>query len=62
MAVTEKTKIGTIDLRPTWVGILPSLLILVEDGNSTGRATAINELQRMARLADAYVATAPSQS
>jgi hypothetical protein len=46
----------TIDMTPTWHGILPMLLTGWTDGNATGRKIALEELQRMARLADAYVA------
>lgn len=55
MSVTEKTKIGTIDLTPTWSGILPTLIALMVDGNEKGRITALGELQKMAQLADRYV-------
>lgn len=47
----------TIDVTPTWEGILPTLLVLLENGNSKGRETARAELKRMAKLADCYVET-----
>jgi hypothetical protein len=43
----------TIDLTPTWRGILPALLAIYESGD---RQTAIDEMVRMANLADKYVA------
>lgn len=56
MTVTQKTLIGTIDLTPTWSEILGTLLMVYENGNTTGRAAALKELQRMAGMADKYVA------
>ena len=47
----------TIDITPTWEGILRVTLALYENGNDTGRATAFGELVRMAKLADFYVAS-----
>jgi len=56
MTVTEKTKIGTVDITPTWVAVVPVLLAAIENGTSEGRRLAIEELKRMASIADAYVA------
>ena len=47
----------TIDITPTWEGILPALLAVIENGNFEGRKVAIEELTRMAQLADLYVAS-----
>ena len=50
-----KTKLEAaeyIDVTPTWAGILPLLLAGAENGVQSAR----EELLRMARLADAYVA------
>ena len=44
--------VGTIDLTPTWSGMLSTLRMLVENGNAEGRKTAWGELARMAALAD----------
>jgi hypothetical protein len=52
----NKTLIGVIDCTPTWRGILPVLLLLITDANAKGQAEAREELQRMADLADRYVA------
>ena len=57
----DSTTTTTIDLTPTWEGILPVLVTLLKDGNREGRATALDELNRMAKLADAYVAQQKSQ-
>jgi len=46
-----------IDVTPTWEGILPTLLVIYRDGTTVeARQTAMKELERMAKLADAYVA------
>ncbi len=45
----EETKTETVDLTPTWREILPALLAIFENGD---RRFAIDELTRMARLAD----------
>lgn len=50
-----KRPAGTIDLTPTWSGILPVLIALIRDGNEAGQASAMLELNRMAQLADRYV-------
>ena len=42
-----------IEVTPTWVEVLPILIDAVEH-NTSSRNTAKVELQRMARLADAY--------
>lgn len=45
----------TENLTPTWSGLLPVLLVLIEDG-SDAKAEARRELQRMAQAADRYYA------
>lgn len=52
----ETTTEKTIEITPTWQGLVGALLLVYEHGNATGRATARAELQRMAKLADLYVA------
>jgi hypothetical protein len=42
-----------IDITPTWQGVVPLLIIGIENGSTSARA----ELYRMAKLADAYVAS-----
>ena len=44
----------TIDITPTWREILPALLALLEMPHT--RQTALDELTRMAHLADRQVA------
>ncbi len=47
----------TIDITPTWESILPALLAVIENGNFEGRKIALEEITRMAQLADLYVAS-----
>ena len=42
----------TIDLTPTWLGILPTLIAIIENGRPEGRKEAINQLQKLAAYAD----------
>lgn len=44
----------TVTLTPTWAGLLPVLLALLENGDTEGRATARAELARMAQAADLW--------
>lgn len=46
-----------IDMTPSWEGLLPYLLTIVQDGSWEGQRLAREELQRMAKLADRYVMT-----
>jgi hypothetical protein len=43
----------TIDLTPTWAQVLPALIVILE--NPATRGEAIEELGRMADIADKYV-------
>jgi hypothetical protein len=47
--------IQTVDVTPTWQGILPVLLTLLQSENLQTRDIAESELRRMAGLADGYV-------
>lgn len=53
MATTE-----TIDITPTWSGLLPGLLDVIRNESAPVESirTVERELTKMARLADAYVA------
>lgn len=43
----------TINIQPTWAGLLPALLAVVENGETAeARQEAREALQRMARAAD----------
>lgn len=46
----------TIDITPTWRGCLPILLEVFENGTPEGRKMALEELHRMALIADEAVA------
>lgn len=50
-------KTETIDMTPTWEGMLPVYIAVIENGSFEGQRIAREELKRMAKLADAYVAT-----
>ena len=45
----------TADLTPTWQGIVPALLTLLQSDGHKSRQIAESELRRMAGLADGYV-------
>jgi hypothetical protein len=52
----ENTQVKTIDVTPTWSGMLPVLLYLVENATTAeAKNTAYTELSRMAEMADAAV-------
>lgn len=44
----------SIDLTPTWEGILPGLLWVLQDGDNEGKRIAKEELKRMAKAADLW--------
>jgi len=46
-------EVGSIDLTPTWEGILPLLLTGYAEGTPEGQRLAREELSRLARIADA---------
>jgi hypothetical protein len=46
-----------IDLTPTWQEQARMLIVLLEEGDAKGRKTAREEIMRMAKVADAYVAS-----
>lgn len=45
----------TIDLTPSWEAILPAILACYDTGQLPARDFVVEELTRMARLADNYV-------
>ncbi len=51
-----KKLIGTIDLTPTWEGVLPGLLATFNNSPVEKTNFAESQLQRMAQVADKYVA------
>jgi hypothetical protein len=44
----------TIDLTPTWTGIAPALVAVLQDGTPEGQKQAKIELKRMAQTADLF--------
>jgi len=50
--IEQKTKIGTIDITPTWESLIPVLVPLAAEGN----VTAMNELRKLARIVDTHIA------
>lgn len=46
-----------VDMTPSWEGLLPYLLTIIQDGSWEGQKLAREELRRMAKLADRYVET-----
>lgn len=51
MTTTEKAT--SIDMTPTWEEASRIFLVLLQDGDSTGKATARSEVQRMGKIIDA---------
>lgn len=52
----------TIDITPTWQAVLPMLLAARSSGSFEGIKAAEEELLRMAKLADLYVAAQKEQA
>ena len=48
----------TIDVTPTWAGIMPGLIAVLEDGTQAGKDAARAELMRLAHAVDASNAAA----
>lgn len=48
----SRTLIGTIDITPTWVSMVGSILALIECGNFESREVGMEEIERMAKVAD----------
>jgi len=45
-----------IDMTPTWEAVLPIYLAAIKHGDYDGSKAAMEELTRMAKLADLYIA------
>ena len=45
----------SFDITPTWTGILPVLAAALQNGTAEGQLMAMEELKRMAKLADSHV-------
>lgn len=53
----EIKRAGTIDLTPTWTGVLPIIIYALENGTEEGKRMAKLELKTMAEAADRYNAS-----
>lgn len=51
----DGNEVEKIDLTPTWSDALQIYLRAILDGNGKGRAAALEEVNKMATIADAYV-------
>ena len=51
--MVEKPK--TIELVPSWSAIVPIIVAGLQNGNAEGQRMAVEELTRMAAVADAHV-------
>ena len=45
-----------VDITPTWSQIVPALVLLLESGNAESKKFAMDEIYRMAHLADIHIA------
>ncbi len=51
----------TFDITPTWSGILPVLAAALQNGTAEGQRMAMEELKRMAQLADPHAQNIKSE-
>jgi hypothetical protein len=55
MEKTGKVQVGTVDVTPHWIELLPLLLEAhADEENYERHSAALTELERMARAADGY--------
>lgn len=53
---------ATIDLTPTWAGLMPALILALTHGTGEGRRMAAEELERLARSVDSANARARARA
>lgn len=53
--IKQATPPQKVSIKLTWSGMLKSCLTIYEDGNVEGRKLALQELEKMAKVADLYV-------
>lgn len=58
--MAEKRRVGTIDLTPSWRGVMPILIATLKDGTSEGQKMAEEELFKLADWADAAMKDLPA--
>lgn len=46
-----------VDLTPTWQGMMPAMRLMIESGTPESASIAWQEIERMAKIADRYIAT-----
>jgi transcription elongation GreA/GreB family factor len=51
----------TINVTPTWSGLLPNFLAMLESNNAESRRIGMENLEKIAKLADAYVEMVENQ-
>ncbi len=51
-STTMAKPVKTIDLTPTWAGIMPGIISILENGSEDGRKIAREELMKLARQVD----------
>lgn len=56
-AVSPDAQPEVIDVTPTWSSLLPVFRAILEDGSAESQAAIWEEIERMAKLADLYVAS-----
>lgn len=59
---TADDKPRRIDATPTWEGLMPALVAVIENGTGEGRETAVEELMRLARAADSHIANSKAEA
>lgn len=55
----NKVPVGMIDFTPTWVSLVPIFVEALRNGTTEGYTIALEELTRMAKLADEFVVEHP---
>lgn len=56
MGTNDTRVVGTVDLTPSWAGMVNVIMLLLDKGDREGREVAMGEFRKMATLADKYVA------
>jgi len=51
----RKNRMAGVDVTPTWQGLVPSLVALIERGDYKGRKVAVDEFNKIAKLADEVI-------
>jgi len=54
--------ITEIDITPTWSGILPAIIQILQNGNAHNIQIATEELTKMAKLADKQISQIKNKS